>query len=71
MPRYVLDADTCSSIMKRSSPIVLRRLQAVPVTDVCTSVVTKSELLHGAEVSPRLVALRTPPPSSLPIRRKR
>jgi tRNA(fMet)-specific endonuclease VapC len=32
---------------------VLRRLQAVPVSDVCMSVITKSELLHGVEVSPR------------------
>lgn len=53
MPRYMLDTDTCSYIMKRSSAQVLRRLQAVPVTDVCMSVVTKSELLYGVEVSPR------------------
>ncbi len=53
MPRYMLDTDTCSSIMKRSSAPVLRRLQRVPVTDVCMSVVTKSELLYGVEVSPR------------------
>jgi tRNA(fMet)-specific endonuclease VapC len=39
--------------MKRSNPAVLRRLQAVPVSDVCMSVITKSELLHGVEVSPR------------------
>jgi tRNA(fMet)-specific endonuclease VapC len=31
----------------------LRRLQKVPVSDVCASVVTKSELLYGVEVSPR------------------
>ncbi|HEY5619547.1 MAG TPA: type II toxin-antitoxin system VapC family toxin [Vicinamibacterales bacterium] len=53
MPRYMLDTDTCSFIMKRSNPAVLRRLQAVPVTDVCMSVVTKAELLYGVEVSPR------------------
>lgn len=53
MARYMLDTDTCSYIMKRSSPLVLRRLQAVPVTDVCMSVITKSELLYGTEVSPR------------------
>ena len=52
MARYMLDTDTCSYIMKRSSAPVLRRLQAVPVTDVCMSVVTKSELLYGVEVSP-------------------
>jgi tRNA(fMet)-specific endonuclease VapC len=53
MARYMLDADTCSYIMKRSAPLVLRRLQAVPVTDVCVSVVTKAELLYGVEISPR------------------
>lgn len=53
MPRYMLDTDTCSYVMKRSQPLVLRRLQAVPVTDVCMSVVTKAELLYGVEVSPR------------------
>jgi len=53
MPRYMLDTDTCSYVMKRSHPLVLRRLQAVPVTDVCISVVTKAELLYGVEVSPR------------------
>jgi len=51
--RYMLDTDTCSYIMKRSSQAVIKRLRAVPVTDVCISVITKSELLYGVEVSPR------------------
>lgn len=53
MTRYMLDTDTCSYIMKRSSEPVMRRVQGVPVTDVCMSVVTKAELLYGVEVSPR------------------
>jgi tRNA(fMet)-specific endonuclease VapC len=53
MPRFMLDTDTCSYIMKRSHPLVLKRLQAVSVDDVCMSVVTKAELLYGVEVSPR------------------
>lgn len=53
MPRYMLDTDTCSYIMKRSHPLVLNRLQSVPVGDVCMSVITKAELLYGVEVSPR------------------
>ncbi len=53
MPGYMLDTDTCSYIMKRSSDILLKRLQKVPVSDVCISVITKSELLFGVEVSPR------------------
>lgn len=53
MPRYMLDTDTCSYIMKRSNPLVLRRLQQARVSDVCMSVITKSELLFGVEISPR------------------
>jgi tRNA(fMet)-specific endonuclease VapC len=53
MPRYMLDTDTCSYIMKRSHPTVLKRLQAVPVSDVCMSVITKAEQLYGVEVSLR------------------
>ena len=53
MLRYMLDTDTCSYVMKRSNAAVLRRLQGVSVADVCMSVVTKSELLYGVEVSPR------------------
>jgi tRNA(fMet)-specific endonuclease VapC len=53
MLRYMLDTDICSYVMKRSQDALLRRLQKVPVSDVCISVVTKSELLYGVEVSPR------------------
>jgi tRNA(fMet)-specific endonuclease VapC len=53
MPRYMLDTDTCSYIMKRSNDDVLKRLKKTPVRDVCISVITKSELLYGVEVSPR------------------
>jgi tRNA(fMet)-specific endonuclease VapC len=53
MRRFMLDTDTCSYIMKRSHPQVIKRLQSVAVGDVCMSVVTKAELLYGVEVSPR------------------
>lgn len=49
----MLDTDTCSYIMKRSNDAVLKQLQKVSVSDVCISVITKSELLFGVEVSPR------------------
>jgi tRNA(fMet)-specific endonuclease VapC len=39
--------------MKRSNDGVLKRLRKVPVNDVCISVITKSELLYGVELSPR------------------
>jgi tRNA(fMet)-specific endonuclease VapC len=53
MARYMLDTDTSSYIMKRSNQGVLKRLRKVPVSDVCMSVITKSELLYGVELSPR------------------
>jgi tRNA(fMet)-specific endonuclease VapC len=53
MPRYMLDTDTCSYVMKRSNAGILKRLQKIPVSDVCISVITKSELMYGVEVSPR------------------
>jgi tRNA(fMet)-specific endonuclease VapC len=53
MARYMLDTDTCSYVMKRSSDAVIQRLSAVAVQDVCMSVVTKAELLDGVRISPR------------------
>lgn len=53
MPRFMLDTDTCSYIMKRSNDVLLKHLRKTPVSDVCISVITKSELLYGVEVSPR------------------
>jgi len=53
MPRYMLDTDTCSYIMKRSNDKVLKRLQRIPVSDICISVISKAELLFGVELSPR------------------
>ncbi|MEX2271143.1 MAG: type II toxin-antitoxin system VapC family toxin [Vicinamibacterales bacterium] len=53
MARYMLDTDICSYIMKRSHPTVLKRLRAIPVTDVSISVISQSALLYGVEVSPR------------------
>ncbi len=55
MLRYMLDTDTCSYIMRRSSPTLLQRLSSVPPADICISVIAKSELLYGVEVSPRRV----------------
>jgi len=52
MAAYMLDTDTCSYIMRRSHPTLLKRLAAVPVSEVCMSVVTRAELMCGVEVSP-------------------
>jgi tRNA(fMet)-specific endonuclease VapC len=53
MLRYMLDTDTCSYIMRRSHDALLKRLAKVPVSEVCISVITKSELWFGVEVSPK------------------
>jgi len=53
MIEYMLDTDISSYIMKRSHDHLLRKLQKVPIGAVCISVITKSELLFGVEVSPR------------------
>lgn len=53
MPRYMLDTDTCSCIMRRSPESVIERIAKTPVNEVCISVISKSELLYGVEVSPK------------------
>jgi tRNA(fMet)-specific endonuclease VapC len=53
MAVFMLDTDISSYIMKRSEAAVLARLQHTPVSDTCISVITKSELMYGVEVSPR------------------
>jgi tRNA(fMet)-specific endonuclease VapC len=53
MPRFMLGHRPCSCIMKRSHPLLLKRLQSVAVSDICMSVVTKAELHYGVAVSPR------------------
>lgn len=49
----MLDTDVSSYIMKHSDAALLRKLSSVAVADVCISVITKSELMYGVEVSPR------------------
>jgi tRNA(fMet)-specific endonuclease VapC len=53
LPRFLLDTDICSYIIKRSHPALLTRLQTMLPDDIAVSAVSKAELLYGAEVSPR------------------
>lgn len=53
MPVYMLDTDISSYIMKRSDQMVLRRLHAIPIGEICISAITASELMYGVEISPR------------------
>lgn len=52
MLRFMLDTDTASYVMRGNVPAVLKRLQRVPVGDVCISAISHSELAFGVEVSP-------------------
>ncbi len=58
MSGYMLDTDTCAFILRRSSPVLLERIQAVPLQQQCVSVVTLAELLYGVQVSSRKKANR-------------
>ena len=53
MPHYMLDTDISSYVMKRANEQLLKKLRTVAVNDVCISVITKSELSYGVEVSSR------------------
>jgi tRNA(fMet)-specific endonuclease VapC len=51
MPRFMLDTDICSYIMRRR-PGLLRYLETLGPGDACISVITKCEILAGLEISP-------------------
>lgn len=53
MSRYLLDADICSYIMKRSHPALLERIRAVPLSEQAVSIVTVAELMYGVKLSPK------------------
>lgn len=48
---YLLDTDTCAFILRRSSDVLLERIQAVPLRQQVMSVVTYAELLYGVQMS--------------------
>lgn len=48
---YLLDTDTCSYIMKRSSEKLLGRVRRVPLDQQAVSAITTAELLHGVKMS--------------------
>src|SRR5579863_5004282 len=53
MFEYMFDTDICSYVMRGKSEALIARMQSVPVSAVCMSAITKSELLFGIAVSPR------------------
>jgi tRNA(fMet)-specific endonuclease VapC len=59
MPRFMLDTDICSYIMKRTDEAVLRRVATIPLSDLCISAIIRSELEFGVAASPRQERDRT------------
>lgn len=55
---YLLDTDTCAFILRRSSPALLERMQAVALRQQAVSTITVAELLYGVQVSSRKKANR-------------
>jgi tRNA(fMet)-specific endonuclease VapC len=52
--RYLLDTNTVSFHVRRSSPALVRRLRSTPAARVALSVVTEMELRYGLARNPRL-----------------
>lgn len=55
---YMLDTDTCAFILRRSSPTLLQRIQAVPLQQQSVSIITVAELLYGVQMSSKRKANR-------------
>jgi len=53
MNLYMLDTDICAFILRKTSAVLLERIQTVPLQQQCMSVVTFAELLYGVQVSSR------------------
>ena len=47
----MLGTDTCAFVLRRSSAVLLDRIQSVPLMQQAISVVTYAELLYGVQVS--------------------
>ena len=58
-PRYLLDTNTASYIIKGNVPRVRERLMKVPMSQVLISAVTEAELLFGAARKREAVRLKT------------
>ena len=52
MPRFMLDTDICSYIVKGTDAAIVKRLATVVTDDICISVVVKAELLFGVAIWP-------------------
>ncbi len=51
-PRYMLDTNSASYVIRGAHPSVAARLRAVPMAHVCISSITQGELLFGLACKP-------------------
>jgi tRNA(fMet)-specific endonuclease VapC len=58
MKRYMLDTNTVSHSFKRH-PLVMQRLQTIPIGSLCISCITEAELLFGVAKRPGATQLLT------------
>lgn len=58
MTLFLLDTGTCSYIMKRSHPKLLKKLSNVGIETLAISVVTEAEILYGIKLSSNPAAVQ-------------
>jgi len=58
-PRYMLDTNAASHVIKGTWPAIRRRLARVPMASVCVSAITEAELLFGVARRPDAPGLAT------------
>ena len=58
-PRYMLDTNMASYIIRGPGPVLAARLVAVPMAQLCVSCVTQGELLYGLARKPGATSLQT------------
>ena len=58
-PRYMLDTNIASYVVRGPSPALAAHLVAVPMAQLCVSSVTEGELLYGLARRPGATALQT------------
>jgi len=57
LPRYMLDTNMASYVIKGNPSIVRERLREIPMSNVCISAITQAELLLGVERKPEAIHL--------------
>jgi tRNA(fMet)-specific endonuclease VapC len=58
-PLYMLDTDICAFVLRRSSDVLLQRIQTIPLAQQVISVVSYAELLYGVQLSSKKKANQT------------